>query len=51
VPIKLEQATLALDFLTTQRNHGRRGYPPDEKARRLAICERIRELNRKGVAA
>jgi hypothetical protein len=45
--VKREQAELALELAHGQRNHGRRGYPPEIKARRIEICERMRALNKK----
>jgi hypothetical protein len=46
--IKGEQADLALELMASRRNHGRRGYPPEEKARRVALAARVSALNRRG---
>lgn len=49
--IKREQADVALDLIATTRNHGRRGYPPEVFAQRLAMVAELQAMNRRGVAA
>lgn len=49
--LKREHAELALEWAAGCQNHGRRGYPPEVKERRLVIVERMRELNRRGPVA
>lgn len=46
--LKTEQAHLVLELATSSRNYGRRGYPPEVAARRLAIGDQLNDLNRKG---
>lgn len=49
--LKREQADAALAILDTAENVGRRGHPPEVVELRRSLASRLRDLNRRGVAA